>query len=212
MKTCLEPRAVGGTAGGGNLGCRGLPSLRKGQAQQQDHPWDLVLPDPPPGLSSRRPGLYQFRAVSSLPSRDKSPGGTATGGERAGDGQRTRGSGPDDQVADPGSQRLRTGSSGQAALHRPEPCQRSQAGQPQNGVPSPATGTSVPAQTRRGAERELLRSPVGGRACAWPPSTALQGGAELAGTLPAPLNHRQNASPAWGAAGEAGGGLSQSAV
>lgn len=79
--------------------------------------------------------------------------------ERAGGGQHTRGAGPDDQVADPGSQWLRMGSVGQVALHRSEPCQRGQAGQPQDGVPSPATHTSVPAQTRGGAQGELPQSP-----------------------------------------------------
>lgn len=88
------------------------------------------------------------------------------GGERAGDGQRTRGGGPDDQVAEPGNQRLHTGSSGQAALHGPEPCQHGQAGQPQHSVPSPATGTSVPAQTCCGAQGELPQSAAGGRAYA----------------------------------------------
>lgn len=164
-------------AGGGYPGCRGLPSLRKEHTQQQDHSRDFVVPNPPPGLSSCRPGLYPSRAVSSRPRRDETPVGMATGGERARDGQRTRGRGPDDQVADPGSQRLRTGSSGQAALHRPEPHQHGQAGQPQDGVPSPATGTSAPAQTRCGARGEQPQSAAGGGACAQARATALQGGA-----------------------------------
>lgn len=56
-------------AGGAGMGIRAAEDFPALEGAQWQHPWDFVLPEPPAGLGSCQPGLYQFQALSSLTQR-----------------------------------------------------------------------------------------------------------------------------------------------